>query len=684
LEDPDSKETAEFVDNQNKITQEFLSQSLIKQKLQDKLTLLTDYPKYGAPRKEGDWFYYFHNTGLQAQSVLYRQRTLISEPEIFLDPNTFSDDGTVSIANLAFSHTGQYFSYSLSASGSDWVKIYTISTKEKDMAPIDEPLEWVKFTGIEWTHDDKGFFYSSFEKPNISSDKAGTETAMNKNQTLKYHYLGTKQIQDVKIFQDLKLPDLMTGVEVSEDGLYLLFFSTLSCSPETRVYILELEKYFSDLSNPQYIKLVDNFDSEYNYITNDGPLFWFQTTLNAPKKRVVKYDLTNPENVFIINKGFVEVIAETDDVISFLVVADYDKLIVTRLQDVKHVSSVYSLYTGQKQYELPLPVGSMISQFKAKRTLGFIFYSFTSYTSPGTIYNFDLKSKTHSVYRVTKAVGLCDDLETKQVFYTSKDGTKVYNFNKIPMFLIYKKGLVLNSNNPVLLYGYGGFNISITPSYSQNFIMFVQHLNGVVAVANIRGGGEYGQDKWYAEGRLSKKQNVFDDFQYAAKYLIAEKYTTQKKICINGGSNGGLLVGACLNQAPELFGCGVAEVGVLDMLRFHKFTIGHAWVSDYGDPEKKNDFEVLLKYSPVHNVRDQKYPAVLVMTGDHDDRVVPLHSLKFLATLQAVAGANEMPLMGRISTKAGHGAGKSTKQRIEENTDKYAFIALVLGCEWSD
>jgi prolyl oligopeptidase len=378
-------------------------------------------------------------------------------------------------------------------------------------------------------------------------------------------------------------------------------------------------------------------------------------------------------------KGFTEIVGETSNVISFLAVADTDKLIIAYLEDVKHVCGVYSLYTGEKLYNIELPTGSMITGITAKRSLSDFFYQFSSFINAATTNHFDLKTKTPSLYRKTIVPGLkSDELETTQVFYKSKDGTTV------PMFLIHKKGLKHDGSNVTLLYGYGGFNISITPSFAPNFLAFVQHLNGIVAVANIRGGNEYGEEKWYWQGRLDKKQNVFDDFQYAARYLIEQKYTSPSKLAINGGSNGGLLVGACLNQAPELFGCGVAEVGVLDMYRFHKFTIGHAWVSDYGNPDVEADFKVLQKYSPLHNVKAQKYPAVLILTGDHDDRVVPLHSLKFLATLQHVAGESDQPIMGRIETKAGHGAGKSTSQRIAEATDKFAFIALVLKAEWSD
>jgi prolyl oligopeptidase len=408
-------------------------------------------------------------------------------------------------------------------------------------------------------------------------------------------------------------------------------------------------------------------------LTNDEHIWWFITTLDAPKKRICKYDLTKPSD------GFIEVIPESDDLISFAFVINHDKLVVSRLHHVKDVVTVYNLYSGDELFKLPLPMGSIIGQITGKRDHDVTFYSFSSFLSPGTTYVYDFSTNEHKVYRETKVNGLrADELETQQVFYTSKDGTTV------PMYLIHKKGLKRDSMNPTILYGYGGFNVSIKPFFSVNVITWVQHFNGVFCVANIRGGAEYGQEKWYQQGRLDKKQNVFDDFQYAAKYLIKEGYTKPEKLAINGGSNGGLLVGACMNQAPELFGCAVAEVGVMDCLRFHKFTIGSAWTSDYGNPDKKEDFEVALKYSPLHNVKNQQYPSVLIMTGDHDDRVVPLHSLKFLATIQHTAKDNVRPLLGRIDTKSGHGAGKSTKQRIEEATDKFCFIALELGATWTE
>ncbi|KAJ3123740.1 hypothetical protein HK098_001672 [Nowakowskiella sp. JEL0407] len=677
LEDPDADETKKFVEQQNELFANFIAQSKSKEKINARLTALTDFERYGCPTTEGGSIYYWHNTGLQAQSVMYKQKTLDGEAKVFLDPNTFSEDGTVSVNTLSFSESGKYLAYGLSTSGSDWVKIHVKLTADDAVGEVEStPVEWAKFTGIEWTHDDAGFFYSRYPKPNVSHDKAGTETDSNKNSMLCYHKLNTPQDDDVVVFKDDENPDHLFSATVSDDGAYLIITISASCDPTNKLYIAKLGPGGS-FQVPEFNKIVDKFDASYSYITNEGPMFYFVTTLNAPKRRVVKFDLESPE------KGFVEVIPETNDVLEDAAVHDSDKLVVTYLHDVKNELHLFNLKTEKaiEPVKLPLPVGSIISSSTGKKRDSTIFYSFSSFLSPGKIYRYDFKTNEVSTFRETKVKGFnAEDFEAKQVFYSSKDGTK------IPMYIVSRKGIKLDENNPTILYGYGGFNISITPSFSGcKNITFMQHFNGITCVSNIRGGNEYGEEKWYWEGRREKKQNVFDDFQAAAKYLIAEKYTRPQKLAIQGGSNGGLLVGACLNQAPELFGAGVADVGVMDMLRFHKFTIGHAWVSDYGNPDVEEDFKVVLKYSPVHNVQSEKpYPAVLLTTSDHDDRVVPLHSYKLIATMQHVAKNNPNPLLIRIDTKSGHGAGKSTKQRIEESADKFAFLSLVLDAEWHD
>lgn len=676
LEDPNAKETQDFVSTQNQLFSSYIDASL-RDKFKSALTHLYNYEKIGVPFKHGDWYYYYHNTGLQPQYVLHRKKSLNGPSSVFLDVNRLSQDGTISISSTAMSETARYFAYALSSSGSDWVKVYVRDTKEEADIPLEKsPLEWVKFTSLSWTHDDKGFFYTRYPKPkDLEDEKAGTETDSNTNSSIYYHYLNTNQDKDQLCFSIPQDPKHMPGLVVSFDGKYVIVTISESCDPCNKLYIASLDKFDGSDASLTFTRIVDEFKAEFSYITNDDSVFWFVTTLDAPRKRIVKYDLKHPE------LGFQTVIPESKDVLDEVNIADNDKLILVYLSDVKHIVKIHSLYTGQElQARLELPVGSMIQSLRSKRSVSEIFYSFSSFTSPGTIYRYDFASNETSLYQETKVNGLkpMDFFETKQVFYSSKDGTK------IPMYLVYKKGLELDGSHPVLLYGYGGFNISITPRFSVSWITFIQHFHGVLAIANIRGGGEYGEE-WYKQGKLNVKQNVFDDFIHGAKYLIQEKYTSPKHLAINGGSNGGLLVGACINQAPELFGCAIADVGVMDMLRFHKFTIGHAWTSDYGNPDVENDFKVLLKYSPLHNVRSGvTYPSTLICCADHDDRVVPLHSLKLLATLQDTLGANPNPIMGRIETKAGHGAGKSTSQILDESSDKYTFLAMSVGAIWKD
>ncbi|KAI8905024.1 prolyl oligopeptidase, partial [Gorgonomyces haynaldii] len=664
LEDPDAPETKQFVQDQNKVLRKHLEGSL-RDKIESKLTQLMNYPRFGCPIKRGQHYYYLHNSGLQAQSVLYQQPQLDAPATVFFDPNQLSEDGTVSMQAFSFSESGKYFGYTLSASGSDWVKIHV--RKVGDSEDLEAPIEWAKFTSLAWTHDEKGYFYVRYPKPSVTLDKAGTETDSNQKPWIAYHYLNTPQSQDLEIFSIPENPKHLPYMEVSDDGKYLLINVRQGTDPSCKVYYASLESFTGQ--KLEFTPIVNEFHSSFEYLTNDDNIFWFETNLDAPKNRICKYDITKPE------LGFVQVVAESKDVIAFSLVADKNKLVIVRLRDVKHVGEIYDLYTGESLGPLPIPIGSMITSKSGRRQDKVLFYGYSSFTTPGVIQQYSFETKEAKIFKEAVVDGLDADIVTSQVFYESKDGTK------IPMFIVHKKGVQLNGENPVVLYGYGGFDIPITPSFATGPLTFIQNMNGIYCVANIRGGGEYGKE-WHDQGRLKNKQNVFDDFQYAAKYLVKEKYTKHEKIAIYGGSNGGLLVGACITQAPELFGCGVAAVGVLDMLRFHKFTIGHAWISDYGNPDVEEDFNVLIKYSPLHNVKKQAYPSVLIVTGDHDDRVVPLHSLKFLATLQDVAAGNKNPIMGRIETKAGHGAGKSTKQRIEEQSDVYAFIAKAIGAQW--
>ncbi|KAI8837460.1 prolyl oligopeptidase [Chytriomyces cf. hyalinus JEL632] len=669
LEDPDAAETKAFVEAQNALFQSFIKESPVRAKLEARLTKMFNYERYGVPFKKGSSYYYFHNSGLQPQSVLYTQKSIDSEASVFFDPNKLSEDGTVSLGSYKFSESGNLFAYALSASGSDWVKIHVKQVgAEKDLE--DKPLEWAKFTSMTFTHDEKGFFYNRYPTPSVSQDKAGTETDSSVNQMVYYHRIGTDQSEDLLIYSDPENPTRMFGVSVSDCGRYLILNVSESCDPKNLVYVADLEAQFgcnSCLGVPKFSPIVSKWEAEFSWIATEGTVIFFETTLNAPKKRIVKYDIANP------SLGFVEVVAETENPLDFNNVVDKDKLVLVYLKDVKHVMKVYNLTTGAFLNDIDMPSGSIIKGMSGTKKDNEMFYSYASFVSPGVIRRYDFSSPSDSLFRETTVSGFDSSIfEVKQVVYASEDGTK------IPMYIIHKKSTVLNGENPTLLYAYGGFNISILPAFSVSWLTFVEKFNGVVAVANIRGGAEYGQE-WYNAGRLFKKQNCFTDFQYAAKYLISANYTNPRKIVINGGSNGGLLVGACLNQAPDLFGLGVAEVGVMDLLRFHKFTIGSAWTSDYGNPDVKEDFEYAVKISPLHNVPTEgSYPAVLIITGDHDDRVVPLHSMKLAATMQHNLAHSENPIMMRINTKAGHGAGKSMQQVIEEASDKYTYISIVL------
>uniref|UniRef100_A0A3P9HHS8 Prolyl endopeptidase n=1 Tax=Oryzias latipes TaxID=8090 RepID=A0A3P9HHS8_ORYLA len=612
LEDPDSEKTQAFVNAQNQLTLPFLEGCEVRDLFKERMTELYDYPKYSCPFKRGNRYFHFYNTGLQNQSVMYVQESLEAEPTVFLDPNTFSDDGTVALRGYAFSEDGEYLAYGTSASGSDWVEMRFL--RVDGALPLEDHLERVKFSCMSWTHDGKGLFYNSYPDQEGKSD--GTETSTNIHQKLYYHLLGTPQSEDILCAEFPDHPKWMSGAEVSDDGRYVLLSIREGCDPVNRLWYCDLQKSPEGITGLlPWVKLIDNFDAEYEYVTNEGTLFTFKTNLDAPRYRLININFDSPEQT-----NWKELVPQHDkDVIAIIYHCDLTKD----------------------------PLQPRV--FREVTVKGF---------NPS-------------------------DYQTTQIFYPSKDGTQ------IPMFIVHKKGIKLDGSHPGFLYGYGGFNISITPSYSVSRLIFVRHLGGVLAVANIRGGGEYGET-WHKAGMLANKQNCFTDFQCAAEYLIKEGYTSPSKLTINGGSNGGLLVAACVNQRPELFGCAVAQVGVMDMLKFHKFTIGHAWTTDFGCSENKQQFDWLIKYSPLHNIRvpegsGVQYPAVLLLTGDHDDRVVPLHSLKYIATLQHIVGRNPKqtnPLFILVDTKSGHGAGKPTSKVIQEVADTYAFIARCLNISW--
>ncbi|XP_021756518.1 prolyl endopeptidase-like [Chenopodium quinoa] len=694
LEDPDSEETKEFVENQVKLTDSVLKECETRDKLKEKMTELFDYPRFYPPFKRCDKFFYFHNSGLQPQSVLYVQDSLDGKPEVLLDPNQLSDDGTVALNTYSVSEDAKYFAYGLSASGSDWVTIKVMKIEDKRVEP--DTLSWVKFSGITWTHDNKGFFYSRYPPPNEGkTSDAGTETNSNLNQELYYHVLGTDQSEDILCWRDPENPKHSFGAEVTDDGKYLLLYTSESCEVVNKVYYLDLttlpngiEGFRGGKELLPFTKLIDTFDAAYDAVANDDTAFIFRTNKDAPRYKLVRVDLKAPGI-------WTDVIPQSEkDVLESAYAVNGNHLLVCYLNDVKHVLEVRDLETGSLLHHLPLDIGS-VDDISARRKDSVVFFRFTSFLSPGIIYQCDLKSDVPEL-KIFREIVVPkfdrDEFQVDQVFVTSKDGTK------IPMFIVSRKGIVLDGSHPCLLYGYGGFNISITPSFGVSRIVLLKNLGAIFCIANIRGGGEYGEE-WHKAGSLAKKQNCFDDFISAAEFLVSNGYTQPKKLCIEGGSNGGLLVGACINQRPDIFGCALAHVGVMDMLRFHKFTIGHAWTSDYGCSDKEEEFHWLIKYSPLHNVRrpweqssdrTAQYPSTMLLTADHDDRVVPLHSLKLLATMQHVLctslddSPQKNPIIGRIECKAGHGAGRPTQKMIDEAADRYGFMAKMVNASWID
>jgi prolyl oligopeptidase len=650
LEDDRSVETEAWVVAQNQVTNSYLETIPFKNGLKDRLTTLLNYPKYGSPEKVNNKYYFYKNDGLQNQSVLYEMDSLTAEPKVLLDPNKLSEDGTVALSQTSFSKDGKYLAYSISKSGSDWNEIFVMDIATRQL--LNDHIEWVKFSGISWQAD--GFYYSAYSKP-----EAGKEYS-DKNEYHKvfYHQLGQTQDKDKLVFENKQFALRNCGAGVSEDEKYLFIVETESTSGNS-LWLKDLTK-----SNTKPVLIAPGFESDFSVIDHYQGKIYVLTNYKAPNQQLMVFDPAKPQL-----ENWQTLIPETKNVLETASIIG-GKLFVKYLKDASHHLYAYNT-EGKQLYKIELPTIGTVG-ISGNMEENEAFYTFTSFTFPPTIYRYDVAQNTSKLFRKSEVSFIAEDYISEQVFYISKDGTK------IPMSITYKKGMKKNGRNPVMLYGYGGFNISLLPGFSAIRIPFLEQ-GGIYAIANLRGGGEYGED-WHKAGTKLQKQNVFDDFIAAAEYLINEKHTSSKKLAINGGSNGGLLIGACMTQRPELFAVAIPEVGVLDMLRYQKFTIGWAWATDYGTSEESKEmFDYLLGYSPLHNLKaGTDYPATLVMTGDHDDRVVPAHSFKFAAALQE-ANSNKYPTLIRIDVKAGHGAGKPISKIIEAQSDMWSFVMYHLG-----
>jgi len=650
LEDLDAPATRKWIEQENKITFDYLAKIPERQRINQRLTALWNYEKFGIPYHEGNNYFFSKNSGLQNQSVLYVASALPGEPRALIDPNTLSADGTVALSGTAVAQTGKLLAYGLATAGSDWQewKVRDISSA-KDLS---DDLKWIKFSGASWDHEGAGFFYSRYDTPNGEELKR-----TNYFHKVYYHKVGTPQEQDPLVYERKDHKDWLFDTSVTDDGQYLIINVSQGTDPKNRIFYKDLHQ-----SGAKVVELLNKQDAAYNFIDNDGPVFWFKTDLNAPRGRIVAIDVREPVAVK-------ELVPESPDKLEH-VTAVGDRFVADYLKDAHSVVQLFEL-NGKPAGEIPLSGLGTAGGFSGKRHDTETFYSFVSFTEPPTIYRHDFKTGTSTPLFRPKVDFNSDGFTTEQAFYQSKDGTRV------PMFITYRKGMEKNGSNPTLLSGYGGFDISNVPNFSPANAAWLQ-MGGIYVVANLRGGGEYGED-WHLAGTKLRKQNVFDDFISAAEWLIANKYTSTPKLAIIGRSNGGLLVGAALTQRPDLWGATLPGVGVMDMLRFQKFTIGWAWASDYGSSENGDEFKAIYKYSPLHNIKPgTKYPPTLVTTADHDDRVFPAHSFKFAAALQQ-AQKGDAPVLIRIETRAGHGAGKPTAKVIEDVTDEWAFLVKNLG-----
>jgi prolyl oligopeptidase len=657
LENDNSEDTRAWVQEENKTTFDYLSKIPYRDKIKKRVEEIWNYPKYGAPFRKGDFYYFTKNDGLQNQSVWYKQKGLTGKPEIFIDPNKLSEDGTVSLGSVSFSLNGKYTAYTIQKSGSDWQECYVIDVATKKQ--LSDKLNWLKFTGFNWKGDE-GFYYSRYPEPKEGDALKGK----NVNQQVYYHKLGTAQSEDKLIYEDKEHPQRFARVGLTEDERFLIL-GTSEGTSGGEIWVWDAK----DASQKDFSLLIPGFATEPNIVDNVGGKLLLQTNDGASNYKLVLIDPKNPAK-----ENWKTIIPEQKEVLQGVGTGG-GYLFASYLKDASTRVYQYT-YDGKLVREIKLPGIGTAGGFGTEKKYNDFFYTFTSFNYPPTIFKYDIKTGQSSLFRKTEVKFKPEDYEVKLVFVPSRDGTKV------PVFLTYKKGLLLNGNNPTLMYGYGGFNISTTPAFSPSVIFFLEQ-GGVYASVCMRGGSEYGED-WHKSGMLDKKQNVFDDFIGAGEWLINNKYTNSGKLAIQGGSNGGLLIGACMAQRPELFKVAIPQVGVMDMLRYHKFTIGYAWAVEYGSSDNADQFKYLYKYSPLHNLKPGvKYPATLITTADHDDRVVPAHSFKFAATLQA-DNAGDNPALIRIETKAGHGGGMPTSKRIELATDIWSFVMYNLGMNFKE
>jgi prolyl oligopeptidase len=664
LEDVDSPATRDWIAAQNRVTSSYLARIPQRETIRRRLTALWNSPRYSAPFRKAGRYFYLKNDGLQNHAALYVQDSLEGEPRVLLDPNLLSPDGTVALAGVSVSEDGRWLAYGTSVSGSDWTELHVREVATGRDLP--DRLQWVKFSGIAWTHDAAGFFYSRYPQPESGSGEGGgnPNLLVNRDHRLYYHRLTTNQAQDLLIYARPDQPDWGVGAEVSADGRYLVLNLWLGTDRRNRLYYVDLADPARPRLDGPLVSLLDAFDASYGFVGNEGSVFFVLTDLDAPRKRLVAIDVAHAER-----GSWRTLVPQSDDVLESARVVHH-RFVTTVLHDAHSRLRLFAL-DGAPLGDIALPTIGSVGELSGEPEDDEVFFAFTSFLYPTTIFRHAFATGATAVWRAPALDFDPRPYETRQVFVRSKDGTR------LPMFVTCRKGLPLDGSHPTYLYGYGGFNVSLTPAFSAAVLVWLE-MGGVYALPNLRGGGEYGEE-WHQGGMLERKQNVFDDFIAAAQYLIEERYTSPAKLAIGGGSNGGLLVSAAMTQRPDLFGAVLPAVGVMDMLRFHRFTIGWAWVTEYGSADVASQFPVLYAYSPLHNLRPgTAYPATLITTADHDDRVVPGHSFKFAAALQA-AQAGPPPVLIRVETQAGHGAGTPTGKIIAEQADRWAFLVRTLG-----